>query len=372
MTDRDENIARTREIWGEKLADFIVKGRWSRALNYLTQIIDAPPSLFDDDQIFVEERQIAWMLRVNLLVQHGRYKEALAWILYEIDTNPNNAAANALRLKLRRILNLNKSPTKSTKPVEDIEFDWPGVAGMRSVKAMLERDILLPIFDPALFAKYKLSPPSGILFYGPPGCGKTHIARALAKKSGRTFMDIKPSDLGSIYIHGSQGKIRALFDEALEKAPCLLFIDELDALVPMRGHAGGYQDNEVNEFLVQLNNCAEREILVVGATNRMDSIDSAVIRPGRMDKKVFIGLPDIEARAELYRLCLDERPAAPMEMIDLARSAEGYTCAEIILLCDEAARIALETKRNITQIDLQRALKNLSPGNHSNDPRDWE
>lgn len=243
---------------------------------------------------------------------------------------------------------------------------------MRSVKAMLERDVLLPLFDPALFAKYKLSPPNGILFYGPPGCGKTHIARALAKKAGRKFMEIKPSDLGSIYIHGSQGKIRALFDEAMEQVPCLLFFDELDALVPIRGHAGGYQDNEVNEFLVQLNNCAERDLLVVGATNRLGNIDSAVLRPGRMDKKVFIGLPDVEARVEQFRICLEERPVAPVDMVDLARSSEGYTYAEIAHLCDEAARIALETNREITEIDFQRAMKNSRPAGHSNDPGDWK
>lgn len=370
MTKRDDHATRIEERWREKLADYLVRGHLGRALHYLARIIDAPPSLFDE--IFAEERRIAWLLRINLLLQHKRYREALAWVLYELDINPENAAAVALRLKLRRYLKLEGPSSEAESASAETEFDWPGVAGMRSVKAMLERDVLLPLFNPALFAKYKLSPPNGILFYGPPGCGKTHIARALAKKAGRAFMEIKPSDLGSIYIHGSQGKIRVLFDEAVEKAPCLLFFDELDALVPMRGHAGGYQDNEVNEFLVQLNNCTERELLVVGATNRLGSIDTAVIRPGRMDKKVFIGLPDIEARAELFRLCLEDRPVAPIEIIDLARVAEGYTCAEIVQLCDEAARIALQTKRDITQIDLQRALKNLRPGNHSNDPRDWE
>lgn len=140
----------------------------------------------------------------------------------------------------------------------------------------------------------------------------------------------------------------------------------------MRGHAGGYQDNEVNEFLVQLNNCAERGLLVVGATNRLGSIDTAVSRPGRMDKKVFVGLPDVEARAELFTICLEERPVAPVDMVDLARVSEGYTCAEIALLCDEAARIALETKREITEIDLQRVMKNSRPAGYSNDPHGWQ
>jgi len=371
MTDREDNTVRIEECWREKLADFLVQGHLGRALYYLARIIDAPPSLFDE--IFAEERRVAWLLRIDLLIQHQRYREALAWVLYELDTNPENAAALALRMKLRRYLKL-ETPTRSDIRSEgsEVEFDWPGVAGMRSVKAMLERDVLLPLIEPALFAKYKLSPPNGIVFYGPPGCGKTHIARALARKAERAFMEIKPSDLSSIYIHRSQGKIRALFDKAVESSPCLLFFDELDALVPMRGHAGGYQDNEVNEFLVQLKNCAERGLLVVGATNRLGNIDNAVSRPGRMDKKVFIGLPDIEARAELLRICLEERPIAPIDFVTIARSFEGYTCAEITHLCNEAARVALETNREITEIDLQRAMKDLRPAGHSNNPRDWE
>ena len=366
----DRPTSRIEERWREKLADYLVQGHLGKALHYLARIIDAPPSLFDE--ILAEERRIAWMLRINLLLQHRRYREALAWVLYELDINPENAAALALRLKLRRHLEREEPERKARSASTETEFDWPGVAGMRSVKAMLERDVLLPLVEPALFAKYKLSPPNGILFYGPPGCGKTHIARALARKATRVFMEIKPSDLGSIYLHGSQGRIKALFEEAVVKSPCLLFFDELDALVPMRGHAGGYQDNEVNEFLVQLNNCAERGLLVVGATNRLGSIDTAVSRPGRMDKKVFVGLPDIEARADLFRICLEERPVVPVDMIDLARISEGYTCAEITHLCDEAARIALETNREITQIDFQRVIKNSRPAGHSNDPRDWE
>ena len=366
----DDQTARIEERWRERLSNYLVQGNLGRALYYLSRIIDAPPSLFDD--LFAEERRIAWLLRINLLVQHKRYREALAWVLYELDLNPENMAAAALRLKLRRYLNLEKYLLESRTCSVEEEFDWPGVAGMRSVKAMLERDVLLPLFEPALFAKYKLSPPNGILLYGPPGCGKTHIARALAKKAGRTFMEIKPSDLGSIYIHGSQGKIRALFDDAVKKGPSLLFFDELDALVPKRGHAGGYQDNEVNEFLVQLNNCVERGLLIVGATNRLSSIDSAASRPGRMDKKVFVGLPDVEARADLFRLCLTGRPIVRMDMIDLARTSEGYTCAEITHLCDEAARMALGTKREIMQIDLQKAMKNTRPAGYSNNPREWE
>ena len=311
-------------------------------------------------------------MRINLLMKARRYREALAWVLYEIETNSNNVAALALRKKLRRILLIDTPDTGGSSEDDESQFDWPGVAGMRTVKAILERDIILPLSEPELFQKYKLSLPNGIMFYGPPGCGKTHIARALAKKTGRRFIEVKPSDLGSIYIHASQRKISGLFADAREQAPSLLFFDEVDALLPERGGAGGHYDNEVNEFLVQLQDCAKQDVLVIAATNKLRKIDPAVLRPGRFDRKVFIGLPDIEARTDLLRMSLRDRPAMPIDHVGVARSAGGLTCAEFVQVCDEAARMALDQRQEITEIGLHRALKNFKAAGFVNDPVDWE
>lgn len=239
---------------------------------------------------------------------------------------------------------------------------WKGVAGMRELKAMLERDVINPLKDPKKHRDYKLDLPNGILLYGPPGCGKTLIARSLAKMLGFDFIEVTPAKLGSPYIHGTQLKIEELFADALKRKPCLLFFDEMDAMVPnRRGGNFGYQDNEVNQFLAELNECAKRRILVVGATNRKDNIDPAVLRPGRLDKKFFVGLPDEEARLEQVRLCMANRPQEKIRWKACATRLKGYTCAEITHIVTEAARDALQQDRKISTGDILHAARKNPP-----------
>ncbi len=225
---------------------------------------------------------------------------------------------------------------------------------VQELKAILERDFVLPLQEPELYERYRVDVPNGVLFYGPPGCGKTFIARALAGRLNYTFYDVAPSDLASPYVHGTQGKIGELFGKAAETAPSLIFFDELDALIPDRtGHdVGHHYSAEVNEFLVQLNECAKRQIAVVGATNFLKKVDPAARRPGRLDKHVFIGPPDIEARQEALRLYMRDRPQSDIKWFEIATRTENYSFAELKFVVDEAARAALSGRRPIDSNDL--------------------
>lgn len=225
------------------------------------------------------------------------------------------------------------------------------VAGLENVKTLLADEVMFVLKNPEKAKLYRLKAPNGMLFYGPPGCGKTYVAEKFAQESRLNFVMIKASDLGSIYIHGTQGKIKELFDDAAAKAPTVLCFDELDGMVPDRskvtseGAAG-----EVNEFLSQLNNCSDRGIFVIGTTNRPNMIDPAVLRSGRMDHLIYIPMPDAEARKELFRIHLLGRPQAEdIDLDDLAGLTEGYVASDIELIVNKTALVAAKKDVPLSQ-----------------------
>ena len=201
--------------------------------------------------------------------------------------------------------------------------------------------------------------------YGPPGCGKTYIARQLAEELAHYFVEVIPSQVAGIYIHQSVIKIRELFDTAAEQAPAVLFIDEFEALVPPREQLGGhqqYKSEEVNEFLAQLGTCAERNVFVIAATNRPEKIDAAVRRTGRLDKHVYVGPPDADARREMLGLHLEGRPIAPdLDLGALAEMLDGYSASDLRFLVDEAARDALRARTDIGRACFMSAMGRVRP-----------
>ena len=236
------------------------------------------------------------------------------------------------------------------------------IAGMEELKEMLRKRVILILKDKELAEKYKLTPPNGMLLYGPPGCGKSFFAEKFAEETGFNFILVKASDLGSIYIHGSQGKIADLFKKAEENAPSVLCFDEFDAFVPSRsGDLGSNQAGEVNEFLTQLNNCAKRGIFVIATSNRPDKVDPAVLRTGRIDKQVYVPMPDETARKLMFELYLKDRPCDEIDSDALAKKADGYVASDIAYVVNEAATIAAFNHENITQELLIKTLEGIKP-----------
>ena len=240
------------------------------------------------------------------------------------------------------------------------------VAGMEELKNQLITDVINPLKNPEQFKKFNVSIPNGLILHGPPGCGKTFIVRKLAEELDYSFIEVKHSDLATPYIHGSVSNISKQFEIAKQNAPVILFFDEISGLVPDRRNMSshdGIKEEEVNEFLMQINDAADKKIFVVGATNYIDRIDPAILRPGRFDKKIYVPPPDFEARKSLFKIGLSNRPSDKNIVFKyLADNTEGFTCADIIEgVVESAARFAANNNMNeINQSILENEIKKMS------------
>lgn len=249
------------------------------------------------------------------------------------------------------------------------------IAGMQKLKETLQVDVIDALNNKEKYTEYGLSIPNGMLLYGPPGCGKTFFAEKLAEEIGFNFYQIKPSDIQSKWVNASQENIKELFDEAREKAPSIIFIDELDAVMPSRDtqNISHMNTSAVNEFLVQMNNCGDDGIYVIGATNRPNSIDSAILRAGRLDKTIYIPPPDFEAREQMFKLYLNKRPKEiGIDYSDLANATKNYVSSDIKFLCDEAARQALRLNSRISKEILLGTINNNRPSVSLNELNSYE
>lgn len=237
------------------------------------------------------------------------------------------------------------------------------IIGMDNLKEMLNVDVIRALREKELYKKYGLSIPNGTLLYGPPGCGKTYIAEKLAEEMEFNFIKLIPSDIASIYIHGSQQIISQVFKEAEENSPTIIMIDEVDAFVPKRNHdLNQSHASEVNEFLAQMTNCSEKNIFVIMTTNCPEKIDNAILRTGRVDKKIYIPPPDFKARAGMFEYYLKNRPiSSDIDYDLLSKLTEDYVSSDIKFIVDESARIALRNKSKIDKKTLEEVIKNVFP-----------
>lgn len=246
----------------------------------------------------------------------------------------------------------NPSPRQSFQPAQNNKGGggFKQIAGMDEIKLQLKEDVIDYLHDPDLYKKYGIPMLNGILLYGPPGCGKTFISQKFAEEVGYNFVMIKPSDLQSRFVNATQENIGKLFKEAEQKAPTIIFIDELDAIVPTReGELHQMHAAAVNEILAQMTNCGEKGIFVIAATNRPERIDPAILRTGRLDKHFYIPPPDFAARVSMFKLYLKERPIdLSLDYDDLSALTKNYVASDIKFLIDQASIKALKLKSRIT------------------------
>lgn len=241
---------------------------------------------------------------------------------------------------------------------------FEAIAGMQALKELVQLDIIDALNDKERYAEYGLTIPNGMLLYGPPGCGKTFFAERMAEEIEANFFQVKPSDIQSKWVNASQENIKKLFEEARKNAPSIIFIDELDALVPSRDTANisHMNANAVNEFLAQMNNCSEDGIFVIGATNRPTAIDPAILRSGRLDKHIYLPPPDFEAREKMFELYLKKRPIEfGLDYAAFARSTENFVSSDIKFICDEASRKALKQDVRISEAIVMEVISSMKP-----------
>ncbi|MEM6108332.1 AAA family ATPase [Mycobacterium sp. 050272] len=350
----------------------------------------------------------------GLLADRGRYAEALGHCSAALRQDAGNA--NALSLVQRCSTELAASPQASAegtpgagRSAGDVQFDWSSaerqvadiiepafvdapadvvnegdfdvlersgvrlddVAGMADVKRQIELSLLGPIRNPELMKAYKVSARGGLLLYGPPGCGKTYIAKAISGELGANFYQVGIADVLHHWFGESERSIRSVFDSARRNAPCVLFFDELDALGHRRSALSGSSGMRpvVNTLLEEMDSATSTNdgVYVLGATNAPWDVDPALRRPGRFDRMIFVGLPDAEARTGILRSHLKDRPVAGIDLKSIAKRTDGFSGADLAHVCDSATQLAMSASmrsgqvRPVTMADVDEAAAQIRP-----------
>ena len=244
---------------------------------------------------------------------------------------------------------------------------WEDVGGLDEVKQSLKEAVEWPIKSPEIFTKMGIQPPRGILIYGPPGCGKTMLARAVATESEANFISIKGPEIFSKWVGESEKGIREIFRKGRTAAPAVIFIDEIDSLAPRRGQ--GYSDSGVTErvisqLLTEMDGLETlQNVVVIAATNRPDILDPALLRPGRFDRLIYVPAPDDDSRLQALKIHTKDVPTSKdVDLTSLARTMKGYSGADIQAVCREAAMSALRrTGDEVTVEDFKKGMEKVGP-----------
>ncbi|MCI6789606.1 MAG: ATP-dependent zinc metalloprotease FtsH [Lachnobacterium sp.] len=276
----------------------------------------------------------------------------------------NNAAANSGGGKM---MNFGKSRAKLSTE-EDNKTSFANVAGLREEKEELE-ELVDFLRDPKKYTKLGARIPKGVLLVGPPGTGKTLLAKAVAGEAGVPFFSISGSDFVEMFVGVGASRVRDLFEDAKKNAPCIVFIDEIDAVARRRGTGmgGGHDEREqtLNQMLVEMDGFGVNEgIIVMAATNRVDILDPAIMRPGRFDRKIVVGRPDVKGREEILAVHAKNKPLGEdVDLKQIAQTTAGFTGADLENLLNEAAILAAKENRGfVMQADIQKAFIKVGIG----------
>jgi transitional endoplasmic reticulum ATPase len=250
--------------------------------------------------------------------------------------------------------------------IETPNVKWSDIGGLEKVKQGLREAVEWPLTTPDAFERMGIKPPSGILLYGPPGCGKTLLAKAVAKESNSNFISVKGPELFSKWVGESEKRVRELFRRAKQVSPSIIFFDEIDALVPKRGLGFGENVTEkiVSQMLTELSGLEDlHDVIVIAATNRPDMLDSALLRPGRFDRQILVPAPDEEARLKILEIKTKDMPLKKVDLKKIAKKTENFSGADLEGLCREAAMLALRKNRKAKEVTMkhfEKALKETS------------
>lgn len=231
--------------------------------------------------------------------------------------------------------------------VEVPNITWEDIGGLDDVKRELQELVQYPVEHPDKFLKFGMTPSKGVLFYGPPGCGKTLLAKAIANECQANFISIKGPELLTMWFGESEANVREIFDKARQAAPCVLFFDELDSIAKARGgnvgDGGGAADRVINQILTEMDGMSSKKnVFIIGATNRPDIIDPAILRPGRLDQLIYIPLPDEKSRMSILKANLRKSPISKDVDLDfLAKMTNGFSGADLTEICQRACKLAI-------------------------------
>ena len=265
----------------------------------------------------------------------------------------STSPTNAVIVTENTIVEVSTTPVRRVEEVGGITYE--DIGGLHEELQRIREMVELPLKHPELFRHLGIDPPKGVILYGPPGCGKTLIAKAIANETGAHFISINGPEIMSKFYGESEARLREVFQEAEQNAPSIIFIDELDAIAPKRGEVTGEVERRVvSQLLTLMDGLKTRgQVIVIGATNRIEAVDPALRRPGRFDREIRIGVPDRNGRKEIFQIHTRRMPLAEdVDLDELADITHGFTGADIAALCREAAMSAL--RRFLPKIDLEK------------------